>query len=220
MLGVELFFEATSPAAVWQPLNAPYLVGDLENRANSAILPAEAHALSFALLGLDFKNLAFLNLRFVNRNGAIVDPAREAPAGIVLLQSMSADFKGVMTIRDLSRLTTLIVRLDAALSNILEIDPATLSQRSSFYDSRIRASAGELRAKLRGLKLPMALLLSRMAEADLGGGRVACVASAALDLAPEAIGPRLRPTGICSPEIAGEVKAARALLSASLLGPR
>lgn len=217
MLGVELFFEATSPFAAWMRPGQPYLLGELDDMASSAILPYEAHALAFGHLGLDFKNLAFLNLKPIKADGAIANPERDTVAGVVLLQSMSADYKGVMLIRDLAKLGRIVARLDAALTKILGADPVELGGKNPFYTVELRPKVQEFHAKVRQLKIPVQILLQRMGEAtDPRTGQKVCVSKVAMNLAPGNVAQRMQLLGRCTPAEASEYQAVRRILTSSI----
>ena len=219
ILALELFFEATSPIASWVPAGQPYLLGDLENRANSAILPYEAHGLAFGHLALDFKNLAFVNIKPIKADGSIVTPPNDTPLGFVLMRSLSADFKGEMRLSDLAKLAKVVVRLDAVLAKTLAVDPAELADKNPFYSAALRPKLEEMFARLRSMKLPLQALMYQMRNAtDPRNGRKFCASKLIMDIAPVASGLRRIPVGECQSgdAVDREYQEARRLLTTSL----
>lgn len=223
MLGVERFYEATSPIASWLAPTQAYLLGDILDSANSAILPAEAHALSFGLLGLDFQNLAASNIKKIKGDGSLVLSAEDVPLGFVLLRSLTPapEFIGEMALDDLLRFSRLVVRLEAALSAVLQADPLLLAQKNPFYSAAMRPKLEWLAQNLRDLKLPLTLLIGKMGAAERQDGSTACIGLVEMNLAPGVPEKeRFHPKRPCSPAQEQEYKSVHRLLEQSVFGER
>lgn len=218
--GLESVFEFTSPAAAWMmAARAPYLLGDLETRTQ-ALLPGELHALAFGHLVLNYRNLAALNLKMIKANGAMVTSTADRPAGFVLMHNLSPDMVGEMHLEDLLAFARIVVRFDEAVSALLRMDPTELRSLNSLYSEAVLTQVRESAATLRRLKLPLIVLLKRMAEyplvVDGGVPRSLCFAKVRLNLAPDFSGQRQTPLGVCSPELKSEYERVRVLVERSV----
>jgi hypothetical protein len=179
-------FELSSPAS---PLaqRQGYLYGDVSEEEGRALLPAEAHALSLGLLTMHFKNLAFLHIRKVNGEGSALREGEQA-AGIMLASDHGLDSVEVR-LSEVIRFTRVVSHLDRELSRFSGRPAAEWEVLNPVYDRKTQAAvfgraifsaeeleellgpqaqAPALKDNLVALKLPLALLLSRMGTGPAG----------------------------------------------------
>jgi hypothetical protein len=201
-------YELSSPASPWVK-ETGYPFGDIQNPQAHAILPAEAHQLALGLLTMHFKNLAAVYVKKVNADGALVKDG-EIPAGIVLVQDPEARALVRVRLDDAIRLVRIVAYFEEALGRFKTRAPGEWASLSPVYDKATLAqllgkavfSEGELNSLLpvtarasvlldniSDLKLPLALLMSKMAEAKGG-----CLSEVEWNLSTG----RVDPVSVCS----------------------
>lgn len=192
MEGLIHSFEATSPASPWVKERGAYWFGDVQG--GGALLPAEAHSLSLGLLTLHFKNLAARHIRQVNAAGKSLG-AGETAAGFVLDGPGLSRGAVSMDVKDLARLTRVVLQLDGSLHAFFDEKEEHWHGVNPVYDHKLLmallgpeyfgeqgpAAAGApeaLRTSIRSLRLPLAVLFIEM-----GAGKAGCVSSVQWNLA-------------------------------------
>jgi len=188
MEGLIHSFEATSPASPWVKERGAYWFGDVQE--GGALLPAEAHSLSLGLLTLHFKNLAARHIRQVNVAGKALATG-ETAAGIVLDGPGLSEGPVAMNVRDLARLTRVVLQLDGSLHAFFGEDEAHWHSVNPVYEKKLLMALlgpeyfGDdkdggpeaLRTSIRALRLPLAMLF-----VEMGAGEAGCVGSVSWNL--------------------------------------
>lgn len=163
-----LAFEASSPAAYFVNDPSQYIFGDVTSLINRAIVPAEAHALSFGLTVMQLKNISARNLAVINESGKDIAVAGGEPAGIVLFDQVGEQRK--VQLNQILKLIEFNLQMDAALEQVIqksEKNHAQLKAMNSLYEAEgMIANMAMLREKLKSMRLPLYLLTMRMIRND------------------------------------------------------
>ncbi len=213
MAGLEYLYEATSPAAGWSSGNA-YLLGDIEDENGKAVLPPQFHSLALGHVVLGFKNIAALNLRQIKADGSVLAPGDTAPAaGIVLMDSISQTLEGEMTAENVMKFSKIVLRLDAALENVLSVPAARLELINTSYSGAALPGLQELSAKVNALKLPLRFLLDEMLDNEKG-----CFSKVKITIAPGVnSAQRIQPLGACGAGLRADFEDLKKEFSSSLM---
>lgn len=228
-------FQATSPSAPWIKKESDYLLGDISSTKNLAIVPAESHQLACGLISVILKNLSKFNIVQVTSDGRPVQSG-QAPAGIMIAETKYGTLVHV-DLKDVMRLTRIMVYLDNALSWIAMKDQATLERMNNMYSKKKIAmllgtrmlSKADVEAlltpeeresiladKLEELRVPVAMLLSNLRD----GKTENCFSSIKWNVTTG----KTEPEGSCTPKLKQDYKDTVELLSRYtksiiLLGP-
>lgn len=154
---MSLAFEASSPAAWFVKDPSQYLFGDVKSMSNSAIIPAEAHSLSFGLMAMQFQNLGARRIIKVNGLGQKLKVG-ESARGIVLIDDRNSVYLDYVL-----RLIEINLQLDLAISELQEMaerKPEQLQKMNTFYKdlNEMNKNFAKVRTNLKDLRLPLYFL--------------------------------------------------------------
>ncbi len=198
MKGMAAIYQATHPASAWFEGGEKYLLGDIQNPANKAIIPYETHSLALGLLTMSFKSVGANAIVKLNAQGMQLKPGEKA-AGVAIVERRGLSPNGRVRLADASALIDVVVAWHYGLKTFIGKDPlqwgkihpmytqellAKLMGRSLFTEAQLleilpdpNDRAMYLRETLNSLSLPLALSAIKLAEAREG-----CVGQATINL--------------------------------------
>ena len=167
-IATALAFEASSPAAYFVNGPSQYIFGDVTSLTNRAIVPAEAHSLSFGLTVMNLKNISARHIAVVNEKGQDITVAGGDPAGMSLFEIQNGE--KVVKLENVLKMIELNLQLDVALDQIIskhESNPTELKAMNSLYNEpAVIAGMQDLRQKLSTMRFPLYLLTMRLVLND------------------------------------------------------
>lgn len=173
MTATSLAFEASSPAAFFVDGPSQYIFGDVTSIVNRAVVPGEAHSLSFGLTVMNLKNINARHIAMVNAKGQDVTVAGGAPAGMALFDIENG--QKVVRLDQVLKMIEFNIQLDQALEQIIKKDATNrkeLRAMNSFYDEPanqpqvIIPAMMDLRGKLKAMRFPLYLLTMRLISSN------------------------------------------------------
>lgn len=167
MTAAALAFEASSPAAHFVSGPKDYLFGDVTSLQNRAVVPAEAHSLSFGLTVMLLKNLSARRIAIINEQGQDVSVQGGEPAGIAFFDQVAADKK--VKIDQVLKLIEFNLHLESALTDVIrksEVNHDELKAMNSFYEHKaMMGNLVALRQKLIEMRFPLYFLTMKLVKA-------------------------------------------------------
>ena len=132
ILGSIHSYDASHPGAPWFHAGQDYLLGDITQGDNRAVLPHEAHSLALGLVSMGFKNLADSHIVQINAEGKALEPGQD-PRGVVLHEA------GRVGLKEVSLFAEAVTRLSHVLKYFLQKSPDEWEELSPVYTEKTLA---------------------------------------------------------------------------------